>query len=106
VEYTSPGTNTRLNLQLPATIDKISSTVEAAARQILSPTIVLPTEAPLDITAVLAMNGTATLLDTDVTPAIDQATAREQFKKDIATALFELGITSNNMYVAPTPADQ
>lgn len=107
VEYiSSSGAITRLNLQLPITVDKIPATVEAAApRQILVPPVVLPSATPLQADAVLAMRGTATISDPVVTTPLTPELAHEQFKKDIATALFELGITSNNMYIAPvTPA--
>ena len=102
VEYSSTdGASLRLNLPLPTSIDQILEVVKLAAPQQISvPDTTLINKTLIDSETVLAMKGTIS-----VTPAVTTIDANEMFKKQVATALFELGITSNNMYIAPvTPA--
>jgi hypothetical protein len=101
VEYTNTQDNevVALNLPLPLSLDSIPTTAQryAPKQKWVKPPVVVPTILPVD--AILALSGSAVIIPEDM--SVMTAAANEAFKKQVATALFELGITSNNMYVAP-----
>jgi hypothetical protein len=92
----------RINLPLPKTLGEIPMIVKRYEPENAWVKVSEPVSSTLPEADIMALNGSGEIDPADLVAAA--ALAYESYKKQLAKALFDLGVTSTNVYPESTPA--